>query len=97
MRGFENLLKQVSTDFYDWFQNEDNYPFTITFYLVFSTYIPVVAQMSSLVFGYLRKKQDAAMSLAQRMQTGTREKNAYGTGASPEDDNSDVSSQYSNS
>ena len=64
MRSFENILKNVSADFYDWFQDEDHYPFTETLYLVFSTYIPVIAQMSSLVFGYLRKRQDAAVSLA---------------------------------
>ena len=50
-----NILLLHVPKFKAWYLNWNNFTFTNTFYLIFTTYIPIVTQMSSLVFGYLRK------------------------------------------
>ena len=52
----------VSNQFQKWYDNPDHFALVNTLYLIFSTYIPIVGQMSSLVFGYLRKRQEEKMT-----------------------------------
>ena len=57
LRAIIDMLKTTSTEFSKWYNDLDNFAWTNTCYLVVSTYIPIVTQMSSLIFGYLRKRQ----------------------------------------
>lgn len=52
--GINGLRTQPK--FEAWWSNYENFAATNTLFLVFTTYIPILTQMSSLVFGYLRKK-----------------------------------------
>ena len=61
LRTIINLSKNLSPDFLEWFKDEDHFATTNTLYLVCSTYIPIITQMSSLVFGFLRKRQAAVV------------------------------------
>ena len=59
LRAFINGLLIISPKFFRWYNDVNNFSQTNTLYLVFTTYIPIMTQISSLTFGYLRKKQDA--------------------------------------
>ena len=61
LRAIVNLSATVSGKFQNWFVNPDHVAYSFTLYLMFSTYIPIITQMSSLVFGFLRTKQDAKL------------------------------------
>ena len=52
----------LSDQFHEWYDAPDHFALVNTLYLIFSTYIPIVGQMSSLVFGYLRKRQEEKMN-----------------------------------
>ena len=61
LRALVNLSERVSAKFQAWFINPDNVAYSWTLYLLLSTYIPIITQMSSLVFGFLRTRQDAKL------------------------------------
>ena len=61
LRALVNLSERESGKFQRWFVNPDNEAYSLTVYLILSTYIPIITQMSSLVFGFLRTRQDAKL------------------------------------
>ena len=58
VRSAINFLQAVWPEFKAWYLDYDNFTVNTTLYLVLSTYIPIMTQISSLIFGYLRKKQE---------------------------------------
>ena len=80
-RAIINFSLNRSTSFSNWWSS--NFVATQTIYLILTTYIPIVSQMSSLIFGYLRNKQEK-MSNNQHV-VGM-------TGGSPDD----TESEYTN-
>ena len=58
-----DAIRASSKNFDDWYTDADHFYFTNTGFLVLTTYVPILTQMSSLVFGYLRKKQEKGMTL----------------------------------
>ena len=55
-RSSVDLLENVSESFYAWYNTEAGFIFNITGYVALSTYIPIITQMGSLVFGFLRRR-----------------------------------------
>ena len=56
-RAMINFATNMSDDFNTWYETSDEgFLFNITYYLILSTYIPIITQMGSLVFGFLRHK-----------------------------------------
>ena len=56
LRFVIDALRAFSEDFESWYIDADHFYITNTGFLVLTTYVPILTQMSSLVFGYLRKK-----------------------------------------
>ena len=56
LRSITNVLYKYSTAFNKWY--EDEFVFSNNTFLVVTTYIPILTSMSSLIFGYLRKRQE---------------------------------------
>ena len=63
LRFFIDALRAFSPSFTEWYNSPDTNYITNTAFLVLTTYVPILTQMSSLVFGYLRKKQEETMHL----------------------------------
>ena len=55
-RSSVDLLENISPSFESWYDSEEGFIFNITGYVALSTYIPIITQMGSLVFGYLRRR-----------------------------------------
>ena len=62
VRAIIDLSKNISDPFYKWYNDPDHFATADNTYLIFSTYIPIIGQMSSLVFGYTRKRQEERMT-----------------------------------
>ena len=70
-RAIINFAQNISDDFKNWYQlSTAGFLFNITFYLILSTYIPIITQMGSLVFGYLRHKQNTQTGVSSQGNTG---------------------------
>ena len=56
LRSGINLAQDISENFRNWFINSDHWMISNTLYLILSTYIPLLSQVGSLIFGFLRKR-----------------------------------------
>lgn len=61
-RGVINLMVLESSSFETWYY--DHISFANTLFVVLSTFIPIVAQMFSLIFGFTRRSRDKKMTKA---------------------------------
>ena len=56
LRFIIDALRAFSPGFAEWYYAPESMYLKNTSFLVLTTYVPILTQMSSLVFGYLRKK-----------------------------------------
>ena len=56
LRSAINLAQDISENFRNWFIDSDHWMVSNTLYLTLSTYIPLLSQVGSLIFGFLRKR-----------------------------------------
>ena len=68
LRSITNILYKYSPVFQKWY--DDEFVLSNNTFLVVTTYIPILTSMSSLIFGYLRKRQE-------KMVKNEQDKDAY--------------------
>ena len=61
IRALINGSERTRGPFHKWFDDPKNSSITWPIYLFLSTYLPIITQMSSLAFGFLRRRQEASM------------------------------------
>jgi hypothetical protein len=60
LRFFLDLLWTSDLDWHHWLVNDDHTERNTAYqllYFIFTTYVPIVSQLASLMFGYIRKQQ----------------------------------------
>ena len=99
LRSVTNVLYSNSTTFNNWYT--DQFVFANTTFLIVTTYIPILTSAFSLVFGYLRKRQESMVKdendkdayMALGMHGGSGELAPPGTDATSSYDGSALTSE----